>query len=147
MSVLNDVMDMESTVSAGRVDTEDAVLAPFYTLGTAATTSVATVSIFGTSLGSQALSVGGASFSWAFVVSATALVLAWVTNEMSIEDVTSENGSLETSYRYLVIGTVAIHLGLELVPEFSSAVVGSDPISVAILAILSAGYYTISYLG
>lgn len=124
----------------GRIDVEDAILAPLFTMGAAVQNGFADVTIFGTSLSSALTSLGGTSISWAFLIGLLALLIAYATNQPDLDDM----DQMETG---LALGTVGLVLGVTFVPAINSFILSNDFIGLVVLAVEAAGFYALSYLG
>lgn len=136
--------DMVSGIGTGtsynKVDIEDSVMAPVFTVSTASAVGVASVSLFGRSLTDVATTLGGFSISWAFIISIAALGFAYLTNNPDMSDMSDE-------YTLLAATGAALLVLVEFSPTVSSAFEGSTVLSLGGLAVASGLYYTVSYLG
>jgi len=124
----------------GRIDTEDAIAAPAFLVGSMVSTGIATINLFGHDLGGEAFAVGGTSLTFAFIVSVGALAFAWLSNEPELE-------KMDDPETYVTVATVLLLLGSEFIGAVNDIVTSSDAVGVVALVVMAAGYYAISYLG
>lgn len=123
----------------GKVDSEDAILAPLFTLSAGASVGIANVSLFGYSIQDIAFSIGGQGIAIAAVLAALALGVAFVTNETDL-------GQLDDEYYYASIATVGLVVAMPLVPAAHDFAVSNDFVALLVVVIESAGFMAISYL-
>ena len=132
----------------GNVSLEDALGAPFFTLGTAVSSGIATVSVFGTALSSHFMNIGtSGGISWAFLLSIIPLVVAFVTSSIDTGDVVSkpsESGLENEEWAAFILGLATV-FGLEFVSELQNAVMNNEILSVGVLGLASAAYYIVAY--
>lgn len=138
----------------GQIDVEDALAGVVFSLSAAVSTGIATIAVFGYDLSGILMTLEGRAISFAFVLSAAALVVAYGTNRMtgkSVEvntdlgDIATGSATIET---YVLAGTIVIVLanGFNILGAHD-LIVGSTMIGVVVMAVEAAGYYVISYLG
>jgi hypothetical protein len=137
MSVLNKAA---SGNGHNKIDTEDAIMAPAFLIGTMAMSGIASISIFDYALTDAAFSVGQTGITWAFLVAVAALGFAYATNGPALDKM----DDVET---YAVGGTVLLLLANEFVPQVNDLIVGSDVVGLIAVALMSGGYYAVAYLG
>ena len=125
----------------GKVNLEDAVAAPAFTVGTAASTKMADVSILGTNLSDVVFSLGGTGISWAFLISITALGFAIISNQFDLDQL----DSLPTEEKAAFGGGLATITGIEFVPQINEVVTTNDVLSILALALAAVTYYVIAY--
>jgi hypothetical protein len=123
----------------GQVDSEDAILAPVFTLAAAASVGIADVTLFNTSITDTVFSLGSTGISYAVILGLAALGIAYITNE-------SDLSKLDQEYYYAAIATPALMLGLEFMPALADFASGSDFIALGFVAVEAAGFIAISYL-
>ena len=129
----------------GKVNMEDAVGAPFFTLGTAVSTGVASVSAFGIDLASNAFTLGGGTdpigISWAFLISIIALSLAIISNQFDLDQLEE----LPQEEKLAFAGGLATITSIEFIPSIQNLVTGNDVLSLVGLALAAVTYYVIAY--
>jgi len=134
----------------GRIDVEDAILAPIFTLSAAVSAGITDVVVYGTDLSATAYTLGSstdplATFSYSFILSVLALAGVIITNELH----KGRGGvldSLEDEERYVVYGGGAAIFALQFLQPVQDAVVGSDPIGTAVLLLEAAMFYALAYV-
>lgn len=120
----------------GRIDTEDAVLGPLFVGSSGAASGILSVSALNFALTDPAFS----GVSYAFILSAGVLLAAFLTNQTSFSQ-------MEDEYTALTGFGIAAIVGLEFSPVIESAITGSTIAGIAYLFLVSAMYYTVTYLG
>lgn len=128
-----------NSIMRAKVDREDAVLAPVFSIAAAATVGIADVTLFGTGISDTAFSVGAQAIPFATAISLGALLIAWFTNDADLD-------SLDDEYTWAVIGTFALAIFIPMVPSLNEFVVGSDFVALGAVAVQSAGFMAVSYL-
>ncbi|WIV66558.1 hypothetical protein [Natrialbaceae archaeon AArc-T1-2] len=124
----------------GRIDTEDAILAPAFLIGSLVMSGIATIEVFGFNLADTAYSAAGLDPSWAFIISVLALAGAWVTNEPDLS-------KMDDEYTYIVAGMSGILVANEFWAYAHDLITTSDAIGLVVVVIMAAGFYVVSYLG
>jgi hypothetical protein len=129
----------------GQIEVEDAIAAPFFTIGTLVSTGLADITIFNTSLESVAFTLGGFDVAFSLLLTIGALALAAISNEVH-KGSGSVLGSLDDEERYVVYAGAALIVGLQFFQPIQDAVIGNDALGVVVLAIEAATFYAISYI-
>lgn len=134
----------------GRIDVEDAILAPIFTLSAAVSAGITDVVVYGTDLSSTAYTVGSstdpiATLSYSFIISVLALAGVIVSNELH-KGSGGMMDSLEDEEKYVVYAGGAAIFGLQFIAPVQDAVVGSDPIGTVVLLIEAGMFYALSYI-
>lgn len=123
----------------GKVDSEDAILAPLFTLSAAASVGIANVTMFGYSIQDTAFTLGGQGIAIAAVLAALALGTAFVTNETDLS-------RLDDEYYYASIATVGLVVAMPLVPAAQNFATSNDFVALLVVTVETAGFMAISYL-
>lgn len=131
----------------GSVSLEDAIGAPFYTLGTAVASGIATVQVFSTNLASNAINLGTGGISFAFLLGIIPLLMAFYTSNVDAGDVLTrpEDSGLENEEWGAFAGGTVTVVGLEFVPQIQTAVQSNEVLSVIALGLASGAYYLVAY--
>jgi hypothetical protein len=122
----------------GEIDLVDSLLSPVFVLATAVAFGVGTFTILGYDFASTVFADGGVEVTWAFVFGASALIIAYATNQVNYDDW----DELELA---VVIFAAGSHLLIALVPLVRDMVVGSDIIGLIALILNGAAYYLVAY--
>jgi hypothetical protein len=122
------------------LDAEDALLAPIFSIATAASVNIANVSLFGASLQDTAFMLGAEAIPVGTVVAALAFVTAYVTNDGA------DLGRLDDEYRYAVMATAGMIVAIPVIPSVLDFITSSDFMSLAVVAIQSAGFAAVSWM-
>jgi len=97
------------------------------------------VTLFGTGISDTAFSIGGEAIPFASAIALGVFAVAWYTNDADI-------ASLDDSYTYAVIGTLALIVFIPVVPSLNNAIVSNDWLALAAVLVQSGGYMGVSYL-
>jgi len=139
----------------GKVDMEDALAGTVFALSAAVSTGVADISVLGFDLSGELINLNGTSIGLALALSAAALITAYATNRMygsprqnldtDLNSILGGTASVET---YIAAATVIIVLANGFnVLGVSDTIAGNDVLGLAVLAIESAGYYVVAWMG
>jgi hypothetical protein len=134
----------------GRIDVEDAILAPIFTLSAAVSAGITDVTIYGTDLGTTAYTLGSgtdpiATLSYSFFISVLALGGVILTNELHKGSGGMLN-SLDDEEKYVVYAGGAAIFGLQFLQPVQDAIIGSDPLGTVVLLIEAAMFYALAYV-
>jgi hypothetical protein len=122
-----------------QVDSEDAILAPLFTLAAAASVGIADVTLFSASIQDTAFSLGGTAISIAAVVAPLVLAVAFVTNDPDLS-------RLDDEYYYAAIATAGLVVAMPLIPAAQDFATGNDFVALIVVTVETAGFMAISYL-
>lgn len=122
-----------------QVDSEDAILAPLFTLAAAASVGIADVTAFGASIQDTAFSLGGQAITIAAVVAPLVLAIAFITNDPDLS-------KLDDEYYYAAAATGVLVIALPLVPAAQDFATSNDFVALLAVTIQTAGFMAISYL-
>jgi len=123
----------------GKVDSEDAILAPLFALAAGSAVGIANVSMFDRTLQDTALTLGGTDIAIGSFIAVAVLVVAWITNDADLSN-------LDDEYYYATIATAVLVVGVPFVPAISDFVTSNDFLALAAVIVQSAGFMAISYL-
>lgn len=128
------------------VDFNDAVLAPIAVAGSAVATGFGTVSAAGYDFGSQALSLGsGVGLSVAGVLAIVAFIVAWLTNDRSLDDFRDNRSNSADVEQFLVMGAPAVIGLVELFPAIGDPITGSTYIAGSVTLAFSTAFYLVAH--
>ena len=144
-------------MSYGKIDIEDALFGTVFAASAFVTNGIANIDVLGNDLGAALWTVQGTDITFAFLLTLVALGGAYLTNRVNeskntsyevdtdLANILRGSASIET---YLAVGTALLVLltGLNIL-GVGELVAGTAAFGLAIVAIESAGYYVISYLG
>lgn len=134
------MLDLSSGTGYGRIDAEDAVIAPLVIVAAFVLGGAASIELFGYAFSDTAFEVAGQSPSVAFVVAALGFGAAWLTNRPDID-------GMDQEYTYLTAAGIGSLVALEFVPQVADVVAGSDPLGFIVASLIGGAYYAVSYLG
>jgi len=134
----------------GRIDVEDAILAPIFTLSAAVSAGITDVVVYGTDLSATAYTLGSstdpiATLSYSFIISVLALAGVILTNELYKGRGGVLNG-LDDEEKYVVYAGGAAVFGLQFLQPVQDAIVGSDPLGTVVLLLEAAMFYALAYV-
>jgi len=134
----------------GRIDVEDAILAPIFTLSAAVSAGITDVVVYGTDLSTTAYTVGGstdpiATLSYSFIISLLALAGVILSNELHKGRGGVLDG-LDDEEKYVVYAGGAAVFGLQFLQPVQDAIVGSDPLGTVVLLLEAAMFYALAYV-
>jgi len=121
------------------IDTEDAMVFALFGLAAASTVGIANVELFSYAFTDVIADVGSHGVTLATAVSAGSFGWVYYTNDPDLD-------KLDDEYKYAVIGTAALIVGIPLVPELHNIITQSDVFALVALGIQSAGVVAVSYL-
>jgi hypothetical protein len=122
-----------------QIDTEDAFLAPIWTLTAAVAVGVSEVTLFGTSFSDTAISLAGSDWSFALLVGLGVFAAAYVTNDADL-------GSVGQQYRIAAIAGPVLLLGLTYIQQVKDFFAnGSDIFAILFIALQALAYFVVSY--
>lgn len=141
----------------GKIDIEDAIAGTVFAASALVTNGVGSITMVGYDLGATVFTVQNTNVDLAFLLTLAALVTAYTTNRVNesrgksysvdtdLADIVTGSATVET---YLAVGTVLIILltGLNIL-GIGDTVSGTAWMGLSVVAVESAGYYVISYLG
>jgi len=144
-------------MSYGKIDIEDALFGTVFAASAFVTNGIANIDVLGNDLGAALWTVQGTDITFAFLLTLVALGGAYLTNRVNeskntsyevdtdLANILRGSASIET---YLAVGTALLVLltGLNIL-GVGELVAGTAAFGLAVVAIESAGYYVISYLG
>jgi hypothetical protein len=129
-----------------KVDMNDAVLAPLAVAGSAVSTGFAAVSAAGYDFSASALSLGSnMGLSVAGALAIVAFVIAWITNDRSLDDFRDNRSNSADVEQFLVLGAPAAIAGVELFPAIGDPVSGSLYIAGTVTLAFSAAFYRVAH--
>lgn len=124
----------------GKIDVEDVILSLIFSIGALVSADVATITLFGESLTSTALTAGGTDIPWSAVMSGASLAGAYATNKPDFKRL----DQVETA---AAGGTLVLVTGIAFVPGVESFVTSNDFIGLTVATVETAGFYVMSYRG
>jgi len=141
----------------GKIDIEDALFGTVFAASAFVTNGIANIDILGNDLGAALWTIQGTDITFAFLLTLVALGGAYATNRVNrssgksyeidtdLANIARGDAPVET---YLAVGTAVLVLltGLNIL-GVQEIIAGTAAFGLAVVAIESAGYYVISYLG
>lgn len=134
------------------IDTLDAVLAPLFTVGAISSTGLGSLTLLGTDLSTQAISLGASGLSYGALLSVVVLGVAAVSNQtlQTLSDGRGRSNSfrlqdLKPAESIALVGTAGIIVLNTVSPGFNEFLTSSDVTAMLALVVEAAGYYVVSY--
>jgi len=141
----------------GKIDIEDALFGTVFAASAFVTNGIANIDILGNDLGAALWTIQGTDITFAFLLTLVALVGAYATNRVNrssgksyeidtdLANIARGDAPVET---YLAVGTAVLVLltGLNIL-GMQEIIAGTAAFGLVVVAVESAGYYVISYLG
>ena len=120
------------------IDTEDAAVFALFGLSAAASVGIADVQLFSYAFTDVVYNLGGRAITLATLLSAATFGFIYATNEPDLD-------KLDDEYKYAVIGTAALIVGIPMVPEVYNFVTSNDAIALGAMVVQSAGVVIVSF--
>jgi len=116
-------------------------LQPIFTLSAAAGVGVGPNVLLGVPLGDPAnLGISGITITVGVLIGAFTLVVAYFTNDNSFSD-------FDDRYKQIAAITAVLFVATAFVPQVQEFIAQSDALGLIVLAVESAGYAAVGYLG
>lgn len=124
------------------VSINDAAGFPLAAVGSIVATGIGSVSLFGHALSGTVSEIG---MSIAAVLYLVAFVVAWVTNERSLDEFRDSRSKGRDNEELLVLAAPALLVAHEYVSEVNSAIVGTDWIATTVAVVLVGAYGLVAH--
>jgi FtsH-binding integral membrane protein len=126
-------------VAYNTFDWYDMVMAGFFTLATAVTVGIASVTLFNTAFSDALFSLGDSEITVATALSLAILGFVYVTNDNDID-------SMDDFYTAALVGTIGLTLAIPLFPPVEDLVTTNDLMRSLTIAVMAIGYGAASYI-